>query len=348
MAETLYGFPYDEELFSYYYTNEPDPITTALLNSGAMVADAQIASQISTGSNLYTVPFYKSIGGDPVNYDGATEITATETEGGYQTGVVWGRAKAWQARDFVFDFNRANPMAAIASQVSRYWDKQLQSEMLSVLAGVFGIDSTSHPDDDNAKAFESHTLNIASSTASTVTEANKIGETTVGDATVKACGDLAFGSFGLAVMHSAVAQNLAGTQLLEYRKYTDPMGIERALPIVDINGLTVIVYDGVPTAQGSVSQMTEYTTYLIGNGALRYAPAPVQHPFEPSRDPATNGGMDLLYTRNRHTICPNGITYVPQDGEPVSVTNANLAEAKRWKPIYDPKCLPFARIVSNG
>lgn len=348
MAGTLYGFPYDEELFSYLYDNEPDPITTALLQSGAMVADAEIANQISKGSNLYTVPFYKTIGGEPVNYDGKTDITADETSGATQTGVVWGRAKAWKARDFVFDFNGANPMAVIASQVKRYWDKQLQAEMLAILTGLFGINSTVHSDDAYSKAWEGHTLNIASADEGQVAASNKLGETTVGDATVKACGDLAFGNFNLAVMHSAVAQGLAGTQLLEYRKYTDPLGIERSLPIADINGLTVIVYDGVPTAEGSTSHLTEYTSYLLGNGCLRYAPAPVKVPFEPDRDPKTNGGEDLLYTRKRNTICPNGITYVPQSGDPVSLTNAQLGEAKRWKPVYDPKCLPMARIISNG
>ena len=347
MPGTLYGFPYNEELFDYYYRNEPDPITTALVESGAMVNDPEIAQQISKGSELYTVPFYKTIGGDPVNYDGKTDITATDTEGGFQTGVVYGRAKAWKARDFVYDFHKANPMAVIAGQVNRYWAKQRQITLLSILNGIFAVNSTVHSDDEFSKEWEAHTVNIAAA-STTIAETNKVTDTTISDATVKACGDLAFGSFGLAIMHSAVAQHLADTQLLEYRKYTDPMGIERSLPIVDINGLTVIVYDGVPTAQGSTSKATEYTSYVLGNGALRYAPAPVKAPYEPFRDPKTNGGEDLLYTRLRETICPNGFTYIPQSGDAVSPTNEMLAEGKRYKPIFEPKCLPMVRIVSNA
>ena len=348
MAKSLFGFPYDEELFSYLYGQEPDPITTALLDSGAMVYDGEIAAQISNGSNLYTVPFHKTLGGEPVNYDGKTNITADETTAATQTGVVWGRAKAWKRRDFTVDFNNVDPMHAIVSQTKRFWDKQTQKDMLTVLKAIFGINSTVHSDDAFSKAFEAHTLDIASTSDGQMTEANKIGATTLGDATVKACGDNALGKFNLAVMHSTVAQNLAGTNLLEYRKYTDPMGIQRTLPIVDINGMTVIVFDGVPTEEDSTSHLMEYTTYLLGDGALRYAPAPVDVPFEAARDASTNGGMDLLYTRRRHTICPNGITYVPQSDEPASVTDAQLAESKRFKPVFDPKCLPFARVVSNG
>ncbi len=59
-------------------------------------------------------------------------------------------------------------------------------------------------------------------------DANKVGATTAGDAIQKAVGD-AINEFGLAVMHSKIAINLAGMQLLNYRKYTDIQDIERLL-----------------------------------------------------------------------------------------------------------------------
>ena len=351
MAGTLYGFPFNEELFDYMWRNAPDPITTALIESGVLVYDAEIANQISKGSEVYTVPFYNVLQGTPVNYDGKTDIPANETSGGTQSGIVYGRAIAFKARDFTFDFNRADPMMSIAAQVARFWDKQRQGTMLSIIKGIFGVGASTHAGDDPddyAEAWESHTTNIASATANTVTDANKIGATTIGDATVKACGDRAVGQFNLAIMHSVVAQNLAGTQLLEFRKYTDPMGIERTLPITDINGMTVIVYDGVPTAQGTVSKMTEYDSYVFSGGALRYAPAPVKNPVEAARDPKTNGGEDLLYTRVRETILPNGFSYVKGAGDAVSPTDAMLGTPTKYAPIFDPKCIGAVRIVSNG
>ena len=351
MAGTLYGFPFNEELFNYRWGQEPDPITTALIDSGAMVADAEIANQIAAGSEVYTVPFYNTLDGTPVNYDGKTDITAAETSGGSQSGIVYGRAISWKARDFTFDFNKADPMGNIVSQVSRYWDKYRQSVMLAVLKGIFGVNGTTHAtgaDEDFLEAWELHTTNIASATANTVAETNKIGATTLFDAVVKACGDKAAGQFNLAIMHSVVAKNLAGTNLLEFRKYTDPMGIERQLPITDINGMTVVVSDLVPTSTGTTSQETEYTTYLVGNGFLRYAPAPVKVPSEIDRDPKTNGGEDLLYTRIRETILPNGFSYVKGGSDAVSPTDEMLATATKYMPIFDPKCLACAQVISNG
>lgn len=351
MAGTLFGFPFDEELFSYRWNNAPDPVTAAIVDSGVMVEDPEIAAMISAGSNVYTVPFYNVLGGTPQNYDGKTDITAEETGGGVQSGVVWGRAKAWTSRDFIEDFNRADPMGSIASQVGRYWDKYTQTQILAILKGIFGMTSSEHAanaDSTFMTAWLKHTYNIASTTSGTVAEGNKIGPDTVAQATVAACGDKAQGQFGLAIMHSVVACNLAGTNLLQYRKYTDPMGIERALPIVDINGMTVIVDDSVPTATGAKSSMTEYTSYVLARGCLRHAPAPVKVPVEGAREPYKNGGMDTLITRKRETIIPNGISYVMESGDGVSPSDTDLADPGKYMPVFDPKCLGFAQIVSNG
>ena len=60
MAGTFLGFPFDEELFYNSWGEAPDPVRTAILNSGAMVQDGVIASQIQSNGNLYTIPFYNT------------------------------------------------------------------------------------------------------------------------------------------------------------------------------------------------------------------------------------------------------------------------------------------------
>lgn len=350
MAATLYGYPYDEELFAYRWRNEPDPITTALLNSGAMVANSEIASMVAGTSNLYTVPFYKVITGDPVNYDGATDIEATETEGGYQSGIVYGRAQAWKARDFIFDFHKGDPMGQIVSQVNYFWDKYRQTTLLAILEAVFGVTVPDDADDTVAQWYTDWANHITDLTSGSteVSDDNKVGATTFADAAVNACGDLAVGQFGLAIMHSKVAANLAGTQLVEYRKYTDSMGIERSLPIADINGYTVVISDQVPYTAATDSSAATYTSYLLGNGAVHYAPASVRRPVEADRDPKTNGGEDLLYTRIRETMLPNGFSYTPASGDGVSPDLDTLGSSDRYSLIWDPKAIAMAKIVSNG
>lgn len=336
MAGMLFGFPFNEELFEYNWRNEPDPVTTALAESGVVQENAEIARQISRGSEFYTIPFYKTIGGEDQNYDGKTDIVATDTEGATQSGVVFGRMKSWTARDFTGDFNKADPMGAIVSQVGAYTAKGRQRRIVGILNGVFGVTAR-----DGYASWADHVTDI-SAPGGTVAASNKLSETTIGDATVKACGDLAQGSFGLAVMHSVVANNLAAKDLLEYRKYTDPMGMQRSLSIADINGKVVVVSDQVPVIDG------KYTTYVLGTGAIQRASAPVKKPVEAHRDPHKNGGQEELIIRWRETLHPNGFSYVRKPDDAVSPTDEMLFDPNRYVPVYDPKRIAMVKIVSNG
>lgn len=345
MASYL-NFAFDPELFLLNWQNTPDLTLTALYDSGAVQENAQIANLISNGSDFYTIPFYDVLGGTPVNYDGATNITATEHSGTAQNGIVYGRANAWKARDFIRDFNSgANPMQSIAAQVARFWQKQRQATLLKILDGVFGItdDST-----DNWDAWQLHTTNLASTTTS-ATEANKITETTIADTIQKAVGDNA-DVFSMAIMHSAIANALAKLELLEYRKYTDANGVQRPLRIADINGMAVIIDDGVPVkASSTATGEKEYTTYLFGAGAIQHASAPVQVPYETKRDELTNGGEDYLITRIRETMHPNGFSFVkPSASYTYSPTDAQLGAAANWKLVGEAKGIAMARVITNG
>ena len=121
MAKTIsqnLAFYYDEEIFNNAWMSEPDPTSVVLLESGAMVEDSLIANLIANGSNYYALPYYVDIDGDEVNYDGATDIPDDQPNAsGVLNGVVWGRAKEWQAVTFVKDFTTADPMRNILNRV---------------------------------------------------------------------------------------------------------------------------------------------------------------------------------------------------------------------------------------
>lgn len=340
MAGTYLGLPFDEELWFQSWQQAPDTYKASMIASGALVADGAIAERIAGGSAVYDVPFYNVLANtEPTNYDGKTDIADEEHTGDDLKGVVFGRAKGWTARDFTKDFNGAYVMDNIIAQVSKYWDKQSEKTLLAVLSGVFGCTPT---DGDVATAWALHTTDI-SAASGTVTADNKLAAAAIADAAVKACGDNAAGMFGLAIMHSAVANNLAKLNLLEYRKYTDPMGIERQLPIADINGYTVITDDALVDTTGSAPK---YTTYLLGEGAIRYADGPVSVPVEVHRDPAKNGGQDTLYTRIRKTFLVNGVSWIGTSN--VSPTLAELGASANYDVKFDPKGIGVARVVSNG
>lgn len=331
MAGTLLGFPFDEEIFDYNWRNAVDPVSTALIDSGAMVADARIQSLIQNGSDTYTVPFYGLLSGNPANYDGATDIPV-ETTGGYtESGIVYGRTMGWSENQFVRDYNSgADPMASIVSQVSKFWQHHRQTKLVNIAKTVLSLD-----------AMKSHNVTIN----------GPIAETSIADVATDAFGDRAY-TLSLAVMHSQVANKLEKLQLLEFRKYTDPLGIERQLNIADINGLTVVVDDGVPmTAAGSGSggSPATYTTLLFATGAIRYAQANVEVPVELARDPKTKGGINTLYTRVRETIHPDGFSYSkPSSGYSGSPTDAQLTSKSNWSLVGNAKTTPIACITTQA
>ena len=114
-----------------------------------------------------------------------------------------------------------------------------------------------------------------------------------------------------------------------------------------------IVDDGVPVATNEKDNTAkDYTTYLFGVGAIQMASAPVQHPSEISRVVLTAGGYDLLATRLRETLHPNGFSYtLPTAGGGSIVsspTDAQLGAAAQWKVVTDPKNIAIARLISNG
>lgn len=330
-------FPFDKEVFNYSWKNTPDLFLDNILASGAVERDSEIARLISNGSNAYVVPYYNNIGGTEQLYDGVTDFTYDTITGGHYKGVVYGRMKAWDAISFIKDFNSgADPMGQIVQGVATYWQKKRQERLVKLLETVFNITDTD---------FATHTLDIASATTD-VGEENTVGATTIGDAIVKANGDNATG-YSLAIMHSKVAQDLANLQLLEFSKYTDERGITRALPIADINGMTVIVNDGVPV--DTSGDNPKYTTFILGNGAIKYEEAPVDIPVEMDRNPEKAGGKDMIYTRLRETFAPYGFSFT----EDVS-TNANIAvpdsillDPANWERHIDAKAVMMARVISN-
>ncbi len=338
---TYLNFPFDQEIFVQSWGAAPDPTKTAMIDSGALVDDAVIEARIQNDGSLYTVPFYSVLEGEPDNYDGVTDITASEPAGGNQTGVVYGRGKGFTARNFASELSGADPMGHIANTIGKYWAKQRQKALLSILNAIFGISGSS----GNAKKWkDNHIVDLSSTTES----AYMIGATDLNDLATKALGDNK-NLFSLAIMHSHVAKSLENQQLLEFWKYTDVNGIQRPTGLATVSGYTVIIDDGVPVAQDSTTGLSSYTTYLLGEGSIRTAKGRVEVPAEVYRDPSKNGGQDTLYTRIRETIHPNGFSFTaPSSGWTNSPTDEQLSASANWSIAFDPKAIPIAKLVTNG
>lgn len=335
MAKTYLGLPFDDDLFFDSWQAEPDTVKTALLNSGAMVEDATISERIAAGGNLYTIPFYNTLTGDEVNYDGQTDITADEATGDSQTGIVYGRAKGFTARDFVYALSNTDPMGHIVTSVADFWNKKRQKRIIGILDGIFAVTGDTN--------WAKHTVDLSVAEGTLY----KMEATTINNAMTQVLGDNK-SAFSAAIMHSTVAMGLENLQVLEYWKQSDANGLQRPVALASCNGLTVVIDDGVPV-DTTKAGFPKYTTYLLGDGCLRFAPGKLKNPVGVQRDEAKNGGQETLYTRIRETIHPNGFSYkVPTSGFNESPTDAQLFAKANWTRKFDAKAIPMAKIVTNG
>ena len=109
-----------------------------------------------------------------------------------------------------------------------------------------------------------------------------------------------------------------------------------------------------------VDAFTEYTTYIMGDGAISYEDIGAKVPYEMKRDPAKNGGEDTLYTRKRKVFSPFGISYEKKKQATLSPTNEELKKGENWTLVHsgeevaanrsfiNHKAIPIARIISRG
>ena len=329
---------WNSAVFQKYLETVPRVKQNALLKSGVLRSRSDLKSLLvdQVGGNYINVPIVGRIGGDVLNYDGATNITATGLGTFLQSMIVFGRAKAWKEYDFTQDITGKDFMEEIAKQVADYWDDVDQADLLAVLAGIFGVT------DDNFAT--KHTLDITSATKKVV------GPTTLNDTIQQAAGANK-NIFTMAIMHSQVATNLENQQLLEYWKQTDANGIQKPTNIASWNGRTVLVDDDVPVDTSGSDPI--YTTYILGQNAIDYCDCGAKVPNETKRDELTAGGIDMLITRQRHLLAPVGFSYTDQSK--VSPMASDLATSANWALVtdtdgayYPTKAIPIARIKSLG
>ncbi|MCL2083009.1 MAG: phage coat protein [Oscillospiraceae bacterium] len=309
------------------------------------------SSQDGTGYARIAMP--GPLDGEAVNYDGQTDIPATSTNTYEQGVVVVGRAKAWTEKDFSFDITGGiDFMQNIANQVAEYKNTLDQNSLLAVLEGIFSMSG-----EQNEEFVEKHTHDITEEGGGAMTPV------TLNTAANKACGANKK-KFTLVFMHSDVATGLENLDLLEHLKYTDAEGITRDLDLGTWNGKLVVIDDNLPVKEiltsGGDEVYTQYTTYVLGDGAISFEDLGAKRAYEMDRNPAKNGGEDTLYMRQRKVFAPYGISYEKLNQASLSPTEGELADGENWTLVHtgeanetertyiNHKAIPIARIISKG
>nr|DAN20139.1 MAG TPA: major capsid protein [Caudoviricetes sp.]DAN82096.1 MAG TPA: major capsid protein [Caudoviricetes sp.]DAP55897.1 MAG TPA: major capsid protein [Caudoviricetes sp.]DAP88911.1 MAG TPA: major capsid protein [Caudoviricetes sp.] len=356
---------FNEKAFGAYMSAIPNVKLNKLRESKAVVSDPRLAdtfkNQTQTGTVYALLPYFGRIGGNAQNYDGQTNLTPERTTT-YEQGVfTYGRMMGWTEADFSFDVTGGvDFMANVRDQIMTYWNGIDQDVLLSILKGVFGMSGTGTGNIKTAnKAFvDAHTFDISASTENKKTDDTMIvGATTLNSAIQKACGDNKQ-KFSLVVCHSTVATNLENLNLLAYLKYTDAEGVERDLGMATWNGRLVIIDDSMPVEVKNVGatggDVSIYTSYVLGEGAIGLEDVGAKVPYEMIRDAKTNGGEDTLISRRRNAVSVAGISYLKANQATNSPTNAELENGLNWSLVQSDnktiphKAIPIARIISRG
>lgn len=353
---------FNGEVFGRYVETLPATNRNELIKSKAIKQRQDLVNVFDSqvGGNYVTIPITGRISGKPQNLDGGTSADPETLKTYSHSRVVVGRQAAWVENDFSYDITGGKDfMEEVAAQVAEYWDAVDQGTILSILNGIFNMTGA-----ENLKFVKNHTYDV---TKEKEAEKQVFGATTLNTAMQKSLGDKK-AKFSIAIMHSAVATNLENLKLLAYMKYTDAEGIQRDLTIASLNGRAVLVDDNMPTkdvkATGTEGHedykpgYTEYTTYVLGEGAIEYTNCGTKRPSELGRDPKTNGGQTTLYSRQRKVFAPWGISFTKKTMASLSPTDEELENRGNWelvnnlkdsdKEYIDHKLIPIARVITRG
>nr|DAS80178.1 MAG TPA: major capsid protein [Caudoviricetes sp.] len=306
-------------LFNPYVVNRTMALS-ALFQSGIAVNNAEFDALASEAAPIHNMPFFEDLTGASEDVIEGQDLTAKKITSKNDVSTTIRKANMWSATDLSAALAGVDPMAAIGDLVAGYWARENQRILIKILSGVFG----SWQNGGTAEVpLKDHILDIT--TASSAAAKNISAS-----AFIDACqllGD-AQGQLTAVAMHSATKAFLKKQNLIQTER--DSTDVE-----FDVyQGRRVIVDDGCPVDSGT------YTTYLFGQGAIAYGNgSPVGFvPTEVDRDKKKGSGVDYLINRKTFIMHPRGIAWQNlARANQETPTEAELANAKNWKMVYEPK-----------
>lgn len=299
------------ELFNPYVINETTKLS-AFFQSGIVGTDAELdmlAKKAGGGSTL-NMPYWNDLDGDSQVLNDKDDLVPQSIKSGQDKAVLILRGNAWSSHDLAATMSGSDPMRAIASRVGAYWSREMQKVVFAELSGAFA-----NADMDDNKLDVSGNADGVYSAETFIDAAYKLGDH---ESLLTAVG-----------MHSATMASAVKQDLIEFVKDS-----QSGIRIPTYMNKRVIVDDSMPVE--TLEDGTKvFTSYLFGAGALGYAEGQPEVPTETDRD--SLGSKDILINRKHFVLHPRGIKFTEDAMEGVTPTNAELADGKNWKRVYDPK-----------
>lgn len=381
---------FNEKAFKYSVDRIPNLKTNELKKSRALTGNEDIRKVFADedGTAYARIAMRGLLEGDAVNYDGQTDITATSTKTFERGVVVVGRAKGFVEKDFSYDVTGGKDfMQNVAEQIADYKDGLDQDTILAVLKGIFSMTGAK-----NLEFVNKHTTevkgNIQATTLNTATN-KACGANKKKFALVFMHSDVATNIENLNLLEHLKYTDKDGiTRELDLGTWNGKLVIiDDDMPTKEVEatyaktadtsittGKTYYTKSGTKytvvsnPVVGSIGDYyevsdeahTEYTTYVLGIGAIDFEDVGVKVPYEMDRNPSKNGGQDTLYIRQRKVFAPFGISYEKKSQASLSPTDKELENGSNWdlvnsgeeseedRSYINHKAIPIARIISRG
>lgn len=312
MAHTKLSNIIVPEVFQPYMVNRTMELS-AFVQSGIISNNPEFDRLASQAASTIQMPFYEDLTGASEQIIEDADLTAKNITTKKDVAPIIRRAAMWGATDLSAAMSGKDPMKAIADLVAAFWARDLQKELLAILAGVFSASDNSMT--GHVLDISGETGNAAKWSANAFIDAQQL----LGDAKAQ---------LKAVCMHSAVEAALRKQQL-----------IQTVQPATDVSfstyqGKRVIIDDGCPVSSGV------YTTYLFGEGALALGNGNPEGfvPVEIDRDKKKGSGVDYLINRKTYILHPRGIKFTG-----TAMTNSEgpsrveLATDTNWSRVYEAK-----------
>lgn len=296
-------------------TQKSELYQSGIITDLTSVIDAEIEGK------TVNMPFFNDLDASDAEQvlDDTTDLTVGHMTTGQDVAVKLLRGKAFGSSDLAADLSGADPIDAIANRFADWWNKRMQTALLSTLAGAMGCASMS----DNVNDISALTGGAEFFDADSFIDSAFL----LGDEQ---------GGLNAVAVHSLTLKAMVKADLIDF--VPDSQG---KLTIPTYLGKSVIVDDSMPVTGNGTDRV--FTTYIFGPGAIGYGEKSPKVPVEVERQALKGMGQEYIVNRRQWVMHPRGIKWLGGTQAGVTPSNAELATTTNWQRVYDAK---IVRIVA--
>lgn len=299
------------------YTVENSLLSTAFFESGVLVPNPLIKSQLAAGSNNFNIPFWGEDENDPdITSDVPTQLsTPLKITASKQVVRKSFLHQSWSEMNLASELAGSDALQRVQSRVLAYWNRTHERRLIASLMGVL------YGNVANNSADMVNDISGNTGTAGTTTSPYFNGDSVID--TALTLGDRLSDVKSIA-MHSKIYGEALKNDEIQFFKPSD-----NAIEIPTYKGMSVIIDDNLTTTNAGV-----YVTILFGPGAVGFGVSEPNSGYgtEIFRYPSSGngGGQTELHSRVNVALHPLGMSFVGASVAGESPTAVELALPANW------------------